>query len=121
MVFRFSEVRENQGKGYDARSGTFTAPVSGLYFFTASLTARRSHGTDTNGVGVELFVDGHKRWRSMTTPGLTDSFMSFSLGGVEALQAGQRVWLQAKEAFNEFWINPCGDDSTVFSGFKIAS
>ena len=33
-----SDVILNDGKGYDASTGTFTAPISGVYMFSAVLT-----------------------------------------------------------------------------------
>ncbi|XP_034318364.1 complement C1q-like protein 4 [Magallana gigas] len=42
----YDRVETNAGKGYDARSGQFTAPESGLYVFHTSTTALdKSHST----------------------------------------------------------------------------
>lgn len=49
QTFIFDSVETNLGQGYDETTGIFTAPASGLYAFTWTLTAAGTHIAGSSG------------------------------------------------------------------------
>ncbi|KAL4234277.1 C1q and tumor necrosis factor protein 2 [Mactra antiquata] len=59
-TIRFNKVLLNDGNGYDASTGEFTATVSGVYLFSFSVGAKQTNGTSVSQYDVftRLVVNG---------------------------------------------------------------
>ncbi|KAL3856497.1 hypothetical protein ACJMK2_011248 [Sinanodonta woodiana] len=114
-VIVFDQVEYNEGNGYDKLLGIFTCPVSGTYFFVASML-----GFPNQPVHTEIVLDGSK----------TAGMDSDSTGGGEFPQGtniaifrcalGQRVWVRIIEHLG---TKVYGDQDrfTKFAGFILWS
>ncbi|KAL3856490.1 hypothetical protein ACJMK2_011241 [Sinanodonta woodiana] len=114
-VIVFDQVEYNEGNGYDKLLGVFTCPVSGTYFFVASML-----GFPNEQVHTEIVFDGSK----------TAGMDSDSRGGAEFPQGtniaifrcalGQRVWVRIIEHLG---TEVYGDQDrfTKFAGFMLWS
>ena len=113
-VLRFTNVVTNQGGAYNKSTGRFTAPYSGTYAFTASLTALNYPSTLFN---VHLYVDGTETLRAATQfPTITGRWESVSLAGIIALKKGQSVWISPRDSDYTFAIG-----FNIFSGSLIST
>jgi hypothetical protein len=57
----FTEIITNEGNGFDTSTGTFTCPVSGLYYFSLHIMKKRSSSTDAAGCSISLNGTGKVR------------------------------------------------------------
>ncbi|KAL3856500.1 hypothetical protein ACJMK2_011251 [Sinanodonta woodiana] len=111
----FDQVEYNEGNGYDKTLGVFICPISGAYFFIASIL-----GFPNDNIHTELVVDGSN----------TAGIDSDSNGGSEYPQGtnmsilrctvGQRVWVRIMEHFG---VRVYSDQYryTKFVGFMLWS
>lgn len=84
----FDSVKINQGGAYDSNHGVFTAPVSGTYLFTATLSVEPQNsfhtafvkGNATNEIGY-LFADPIDLW------------LERSISVVTHLNTNEEVWM----------------------------
>ncbi|KAL3856496.1 hypothetical protein ACJMK2_011247 [Sinanodonta woodiana] len=114
-VIVFDQVEYNEGNGYDKILGIFICPVSGTYFFVASML-----GFPNEQIHTEIVLDGSK----------TAGMDSDSRGGAEFPQGtniaifrcavGQRVWVRIIEHLG---TNLHGDQDrfTKLAGFMLWS
>jgi len=58
-TMKFSNVLLNEGDGYDSTTGLFTAPVAGLYLFTAQLCVEKGQS-----VYIQITKNGTELQRS---------------------------------------------------------
>ena len=94
LVFR--TINHNEGGGYDASTGVFTAPRAGIYLFLATLQGvGLQHSAGMNTVKVALMQDHQQRQRVLTQADREGDRDSTSLQAVLRLAAGSSVWLQA--------------------------
>jgi len=113
----FDKITTNLGGAYDGRSGTFTAPVNGVYVFSLTirlygLSSQTYQGTFqlmVNGaVQLSLYPDTHSQ---------SNTFSSASGTAVLTLNKGDTVHVVSKETKN--FIEGSEDYSSYFSGFLL--
>ena len=103
---RMDKVVNNDGNGYDANTGFFTAPFSATYCFLATTEA-----SVNSYAGVFLMVDDGSVDYVETH---SDTYhRSASVHAVVHLRTGQRVWLKSN-GNSTFWYGP-----SAFSGFLL--
>ncbi|XP_062580860.1 complement C1q-like protein 3, partial [Saccostrea cucullata] len=107
-IIKFDNVQLNKGKGYDPKTGVFTAPEDGLYSFDWL-------SMSTRGASLYLCVVVDHDCRVGTC---IDKQQSGSTTGhfVTDLKKGSRVWIRVAYR-NAQLIN--GALYNYFSGFKI--
>ncbi|XP_052771228.1 complement C1q tumor necrosis factor-related protein 3-like [Mya arenaria] len=109
----FDNVITNVGNAYDPNSGMFTAPVDGVYVFTAVLMVNSNHAEYleliSGGVKItDVYADAHN----------INAHVSTSKTWVLELTAGTRVWLRTTAYENESQIH--GNSHSMFSGFLLS-
>ena len=113
----FPHIDHNEGGGYDASTGVFTAPCAGTYIFLAAIQGYgRQAGDDT--AFVALMQDSLERQWVLTEADRKDrkdDFDSTSLQAVLRLAAGSQVWLMT---YGD-QIRLYGDYYTTFSGILV--
>ncbi|XP_062613199.1 uncharacterized protein LOC134274967 [Saccostrea cucullata] len=105
----FSSVLFNQGQGYDASSGIFTAPSDGTYVFYVTITAYSS-----NTINVDIVHDRISKVRAHAYG--STSHQTGTNMAVLTLKRGDKVWVQFASGGGYY------SDSvpvTTFSGFMI--
>ncbi|XP_022082647.1 uncharacterized protein LOC110974963 [Acanthaster planci] len=107
----FNEVETNVGDDYDAQTGVFTCSVSGVYFFTVSLTSLAS----TTRPWADLKKNGYR------ILGVYDNHAGYhhqpSNAVVTVLGVGDRVWLEFRN--NGAGVDGNNNKLSQFSGFLI--
>ncbi|XP_060595077.1 complement C1q tumor necrosis factor-related protein 2-like [Ruditapes philippinarum] len=89
----FDKAITNEGAGYNVNTGIFTAPVTGLYLFTFSM----SDGDQTS--VLQLVMDGSNLVDIIDNPVNNELTMSSNTVIVH-VNKGQSVWIQ-EYAFND--------------------
>lgn len=113
-IIIFPHVISNNGGGYDASTGVFTTPKSGVYVFICFLTSHKDLAEANivlNGsrlVGIPAF-----------TSGMNETYRYGSAGNSCVLQLaqGDRVWIE-HTAGNFLWTRDYAPFPT-FSGFRL--
>lgn len=109
QILRFDLVVTNIGAGYNAHTGIFTAPVSGVYSIFLSIMATNDRGS----IFVGIVKEGHFL-ELLWAEGRTDPQDQGSAQVTTHLSSGQRVWIQqhAGDAIRGAWF-------TLFTGFLV--
>ncbi|KAL3837106.1 hypothetical protein ACJMK2_022487 [Sinanodonta woodiana] len=84
----FDNVDYNEGSGYDMKSGTFTCPTTGTYFFTSTIG---SYGKVY--IDAVLKIDGVVKFRVYAGYHLQGDNMSTAVT-ITHCRVGQTVWLE---------------------------
>ncbi|XP_063397778.1 collagen alpha-1(VIII) chain-like [Mytilus trossulus] len=103
---KFERITENIGSGYNSGTGIFTAPIKGLYHFTAS--ARQSK---SGFLHLGLFRNNAQMAVSVAV-----NFNSLTIGATLTLQSGDRVYVK------NVWDQPSGivgAGQSYFSGSLV--
>ncbi|XP_013085021.2 uncharacterized protein LOC106069827 [Biomphalaria glabrata] len=114
-VIVFDAVTTNKGEAYDVKSGEFTAPCSGQYFFTVTL--RTHQDLDSGYVDGVLQVDGQELARTSVHLDAPIENMETSTNGlVVKLEKGQKISVVTKTTSSGSFI---GESYSIFSGFFL--
>nr|XP_022301827.1 complement C1q-like protein 3 [Crassostrea virginica] len=109
-VLKFDDVKLNEGKGYDPKTGIFTVPTDGVYSFAWSLVSING-GT----VDVAAVVDNVALVKTCVYK-QQSNYLSISGHLLSKLKKGNKVWLKT------FWTAAThihSDGYTYFSGNQI--
>jgi len=110
-IIKFSTVQLNVGNAYDVNSGVFTAPVSGLYLFTAQLCGHKG-----NHFYMEIVKNGNALQRSMVVH--SGSFQCCNADTVDVLAQGDTVSLKTPTSASTTII--LREDQNTWSSFTGA-
>lgn len=109
-ILKFEDVLLNKGNGYDPKTGVFTAPANGIYFFEWTFIT-----TKGSTVYIEAVVDGVRK-ASICINAQTSHHTSSSGHLLYELKAGNKVWIKT------FYVNAgflYADKYTFFSGHRV--
>ncbi|XP_056019589.1 complement C1q tumor necrosis factor-related protein 2-like [Ostrea edulis] len=105
----FETVDLNEGLGYDASSGVFTAPHSGIYVFDWTIVTLREKGALTS-----VVVNGpYKSW-NYCNDRTKNLWLSCSKTTVIKLKQGDKVWIGVYSGPADIH-----KQYTSFSGYKL--
>lgn len=109
QILKFDNVLTNVGAGYNAQTGIFTAPVSGVYSFFLSIMSANARGS----IFIAVVKDG-SALDVVYAEGQSDNNDQGSTQVTTHLQSGQQVWArqQSGDAVRGSWW-------TVFTGYMI--
>ncbi|KAH3787913.1 collagen alpha-1(VIII) chain-like [Dreissena polymorpha] len=107
-IVRCNQIVINDGSGYNAASGVFTAHVPGVYFFAFTID---THAGEMN---VRLVQDGVNLFGAVSTPRIMGGNY-----GVTRLGRGQSVWLEIVHNDDVELIGMPTFHMVSFSGFLL--
>jgi hypothetical protein len=113
-TIKCNQILHNEGNGYNAFTGVFTAPVTGAYFFTFTI---HSHHRETN---VRLVLDGQNIVGAVidTHTGFENNMASNS--AIIHVNRGQVVWLEQIADKDGELISTPEYRQVTFTGFLLA-
>ncbi|XP_053398255.1 adiponectin-like [Mercenaria mercenaria] len=103
-----NQILINEGDGYNAKTGIFTAHIPGVYFLAYSIDSKV---TDTN---VRLLLDGTNLVDAVAQVDTMGSNMA-----IVRLERGQSVWLETHHLDHREFISTSTFHMVSFSGFLI--
>ena len=111
-VVKFDKLWTNNLNAYDVTTGVFTAPIAGLYHFSAVVMSISGKSlflslwqNDTKTAGSYTYGDGYK----------TGTF-----DVVLTLKKGDRIYIRCRGGHDSQSIFSNNDDYSTFSGYLIA-
>uniref|UniRef100_A0A8P4G900 C1q domain-containing protein n=1 Tax=Dicentrarchus labrax TaxID=13489 RepID=A0A8P4G900_DICLA len=110
-VLKFSKVFTNVGNSYSPRTGYFTAPVKGVYYFRFTICGHTSDGS----MGVQLFHNGKSIVFNLQSK-YTSAFQYLSNAVILELNVGDELHLVLPEQ-NAIYDNV--NNHSTFSGFLL--
>lgn len=115
VIVKFNKVWTNNLNGYDVNTGIFTAPMQGLYHFSAVFMSE---------IGKTLYLH---LWhnKKMTAGSYTkgDGYKTGTFDVVLILKKGDRIYIRCKGghySHDSQRIFSDGDNYSTFSGYRIA-
>ena len=109
-VLKFDDVKLNEGKGYDPKTGIFTVPTDGVYSFAWSLVSINGGTVDVAAVVNNVALVKTCVYKQQS------NYLSISGHLLSKLKKGNKVWLKT------FWTATThihSDGYTFFSGNQI--
>ncbi|KAK3095382.1 hypothetical protein FSP39_014062, partial [Pinctada imbricata] len=110
-TIRFDEIALNNGLGYDFKTGVFTCPLSGEYFFAVSINTDKMRQIVT-----ELVVNDHVMMRVHPASRRLKSNQC-SPGIITNLQIGEQVFVRTP--IDQSDVKLYGTRKSTFMGFRI--
>ena len=111
QVLAYNDVDVNVGNGYPSNDGIFTAPVSGVYVFTATIVSNVAEWT-----GLELVVNGIGKGTITSGDG---DFHQTSSTIIAQVFAGQHVYTRVITMSGCNLISHIGHGTSSFSGWHL--
>lgn len=112
QTIKFNQILINDGNGYNRYTGVFTAPESGVYFFTFTIH-NQQHQTNARLVKDSQNIVGSV----VDTKETTENNMSTN-SAVITVEAGQAVWVEQLTSNAEL-ISVSNYRQVTFSGFLL--
>ncbi|XP_006002127.3 otolin 1b [Latimeria chalumnae] len=112
VPIKFDKTFYNEQNAYNSLTGKFNCTVSGVYFFSYSVTVRN------RSLRLNLMVQGKRVVRSRETLYGQDIDQS-SMFVILKLKAGQQVWLEVFRDWNGMYAS--NEDDSIFSGHLLYS
>lgn len=109
-IVKFDKLWTNKGNGYDPSTGKFTAPRSGIYYF--SCTIMKSGDT------VRVFLMHNNQMTVSIYPGGNNSHESGTLNIALILSKGDQVYIQIHVTSGNIY-SESNSHFSFFSGFMI--
>ncbi|XP_048753241.2 cerebellin-3-like [Ostrea edulis] len=105
----FETVDLNEGRGYDASSGVFTAPHSGIYVFDWTILSWQGKYAHTS-----LVINGSNKSWNHCHDVVSKTWLPCSKMTVVKLKQGDKVWIGVSSGTADIY-----QQYTSFSGYKL--
>jgi hypothetical protein len=122
----FELARVNEGNAMDLRSGKFTAPRPGIYFFSFAGVTSLYDSSSSVGFYSRLYLNGNSIGRSFVHENNVpvDQFSSMSFQSTLNLKTGDQVWVQTYYSSDlifgsNSYLYDDSYHSTHFTGFML--
>lgn len=112
QILILQTVRLNEGDGYDNVLGTFTAPVTGLYLFTA-------HVCNYSGRGVYYDIVLEYTTIARSTQFNSAQYDCSSVSAITMVTADQRVWVTCTSGNSNNQLYEDSHRQTSFAGVLL--
>ncbi|XP_061187429.1 complement C1q-like protein 4 [Saccostrea echinata] len=115
QTFRYTHVLNNQGYGYNKRTGNFRCPLSGTYvFFFTSMPER--------GISHSIWLTLNGKFIAEAVSGkIQKGYNMGSNMAVLRLKKGDRVWIRASKRWTINSSVRFRYAGNTFSGFRLSS
>jgi hypothetical protein len=114
----FDLARVNEGNAMDLRSGKFTAPRPGIYFFSFAGVARLSSSSG-GWFSSNLYLNGNSIGSSHIREDNHDQYSPVTLQSTLNLKKGDQVWVQIDYTGSESSLHDSSNHTTHFTGFML--
>ncbi|XP_076085922.1 complement C1q and tumor necrosis factor-related protein 9B-like [Mytilus galloprovincialis] len=111
-VVKFDKLWTNNLNAYDVTTGVFTAPIAGLYHFSAVVMS-----ISGKSLFLSLWQNDTKTAGSYTTG---DGYKTGTFDVVLTLKKGDRIYIRCRGGHDSQSIFSNSDDYSTFSGYLIA-
>ena len=117
----FDLVRVNEGNAMDSTSGKFTAPRTGIYFFSFTGLARFPAPLPNLYLGIGLRLNGVPIGLGFVGEGniVADQESPLTFQSTLNLKSGDQVWVVIDYFSSGAYLYDTGDGYTHFTGFML--
>ncbi|XP_048743710.1 heavy metal-binding protein HIP-like [Ostrea edulis] len=110
-VVVFGKVTLNTGRGYDTRTGKFTAPESGIYSFTWTIaTIAKNH------FSTDIVINGRMVGFNHVNGARYSNYETASATAIINMEKNDKVWIRARDSGKTTYAY---QDRCSFSGFRL--